>query len=68
MTLDHLEIWTNSDLTSSKEQGKEKSFNKLVRISSLGVYWQPRERSLYSETSYQEDHVRDNQFRSNIAR
>ena len=67
ITLDNLEIWTNKD-QGSKDDSKQRSFNKRVNISSLAVYWQPRERNLYSETNFQEDSVRDSQFRASIAR
>ena len=67
ITLDSLEIWTNKENRES-DAAKKMSFNKLVTISSLGVYWQPRERTLYSEVSFQEDSVRDDLFKRNIAR
>ena len=67
VTLDKLEIWTN-DERKSKDDSKQRAFNKVVKISSLGVYWQPKERVLYSEVSYQDDHVKDKQFKSKIAR
>ena len=68
VTLHNLEIWTNKE-SGSKSDSKQRSFNKLVKISSLGVYWQPKERTLYSsESNYSEDSVIDGQFRTNIAR
>ena len=67
ITLDSLEIWTNKENRES-DAAKKMSFNKLVTISSLGVYWQPRERTLYSEVGFQEDSVRDDLFKRNIAR
>ena len=67
LTLDSLEIWTNKE--NKESESKQMSFNKLVQISSFGVYWQPRERVLYSEAqNFQEDNVRDDLFRRNIAR
>ena len=66
ITLDSLEIWTNKE--NRESEAKQMSFNKLVTISSLGVYWQPRERTLYSEANFQEDSVRDDLFKRNIAR
>ena len=39
-----------------------------MEISSLAVYWQPQERVFYSELDYQEDSVKDIQFRAKIAR
>jgi len=65
LTLDRLEIRTSNE---TKKQDGKKSFNKEVLIASLAVYWQPRERVLYSENSYQEDEVRDIQFKTKIAR
>ena len=66
LTLDSLMIWTESG--GGKEKSKKNSFNKLVEISSLAVYWQPHEKLFYSEVNFQEDNVKDIQFRSNIAR
>ena len=68
LTLDNLEFWTQSSVRDKESESKQKSFNKLVRISSLGVYWQPRERNLYSESNWTEDNIRDAQFKSKIAR
>ena len=69
ITLDSLKIWTQAgDSGRGKEKSKKNSFNKLVEISSLAVYWQPQERVFYSELDYQEDSVKDIQFRAKIAR
>ena len=65
VTLDRLEIRTSNE---NKKQDGKKSFNKEVLIASLAVYWQPREKVLYSENNYQEDEVRDIQFKTKIAR
>ena len=67
ITLDSLKIWTQTG-DAAKEKSKKNSFNKLVEISSLAVYWQPQERVFYSELDYQEDGVKDIQFRAKIAR
>ena len=66
ITLDSLMIWTESGV--GREKSRKNSFNKLVEISSLAVYWQPHEKLFYSEVNYQEDNVKDIQFRSIIAR
>ena len=67
LTLDRLEISTKEEEADQKAE-KSRSFRKLVRLESLAVYWQPRERNIYSDFRYSDDGVRDIQFKQKIAR
>ena len=65
VTLDKLEIQTSQE---TGVQPNKHSFHKQVVMSSLAVYWQPRVPNIYSDNTYQEDGVKDIQFRSKVAR
>lgn len=64
ITMDRLVIRTNKE--DLKGEGKH-SFRKEVVVSSLAVYWTPRESHVYSEGSWDDEDL-DRRFRDTIAR
>ena len=50
--------------------GRTLVFRKKVNLNSLAIYWQPREKNIFSEQSYsaEREEVRDIQFSSKISR
>jgi vacuolar protein sorting-associated protein 13A/C len=64
ITMDRLVIRTNKE---DVKAGGKHSFKKEVVVSSLAVYWQPREKNIYSKKSYEDEDL-DRQFLAGIAR
>ena len=78
VTLDSLQIFTPEAAGNGARPGsggedggrRTRAFRKKVNLNSLAIYWQPREKNIFSEQSYsaEREEVRDIQFSSKISR